>query len=319
MSDPAWCEPELVGVDEHWQSPMTEILETVSADEFRRMLVDVDAPANLQDSVAEFGDDVGALADWLLGLADIVDTADEFDELMANWAQLSVRGTTAIEAEVFTGEFLWARQHTPGDPDPVDSLTFLLERAVENGSREALALCRCLARLGPAEIRQSASRCADRLATAGVQDMPWAKDLGRATFDHAFGYRDPFGMQETLVLVFRHGKKAHALAVLIDHQLGGGIKDLFTTAEPDRLRRHVRRQSIDRGFAIVQRPAQEVSAILQTALAAPVCAAAFDQVESVGVHMPVLRDRAALLMALAEPSAAPAADPKQPTQSGTGR
>ena len=181
-------------------------------------------------------------------------------------------------------------------------------------------MCRCLARLGPAEIRQTASRCVVRLATAGVQDMPWAKDLGRATFDHAFGYGDPFGMQKSLVLVFRHGKKAHALAVLIDHELGGGIKDLFATADPDRLRRQVRRQSIDQGFVVVQHTAQEASAMLQAALAAPLCPAALDQLEDVPVHMPVLRDRAALLMALAaETAAPPAANPKQPMQSGTGR
>jgi hypothetical protein len=96
-------------------------------------------------------------------------------------------------------------------------------------------------------------------------------------------------LQKWLVLVFRHGQKAHALAVLIDHELGGGIKDLYATAEPERLRRHVRRRSIDQGFVVVQHTAQEASAMLESALAAPLCPAALDQLEDVPVHMPVLR------------------------------
>lgn len=77
--------------------------------------------------------------------------------------------------------------------------------------------------------------------------------------------------------------------MLIDHELGGGIKDLYATAEPERLRRHVRRRSIDQGFVVVQHTAQEASAMLESALAAPLCPAALDQLEDVPVHMPVLR------------------------------
>lgn len=106
---------------------------------------------------------------------------------------------------------------------------------------------------------------------------------------------------------------------LIDHELGGGIKDLFATADPERLRREVRRLSIDEGFVIVRHTPQEASAILQSALAAPLCPTALDQLQDVPVHMPVLRDRAALLMALAVPSAASATDPRKSVQSGNGR
>ena len=162
LCDCPGCEPGAVGDDESGDLlSLAELLENISAEDFRRLLVDLDASAELQNAVAEFGDDAGALTTWLQELAHIDGPADVLD-VLANWTQLTVRGTAAIEAEVFTGEFLWAHQHTPGDPDLVERFNFLLEQAVEVGSREALAMCRCLARLGPAEIRQTASRCVVR-------------------------------------------------------------------------------------------------------------------------------------------------------------
>ena len=146
------------------------------------------------------------------------------------------------------------------------------------------------------EIRPTANRSAGELVAAGVKDLPWAKHLGKAVFDDAFGYRDEFGMQATLVLVSgRHGRKAHAPMVLIDHQLGGGIKDLFATDDPDRFRREVQRLSALQGFTVRSHSSVAALGILHAAPASPVCAADPDQLEDVGVHLPVLLDRVALL------------------------
>ncbi|HEY5881583.1 MAG TPA: plasmid pRiA4b ORF-3 family protein [Nakamurella sp.] len=274
------------------------IPEHVSAAEVRRVLADMGAPADLQEAVAEFGDDMPALSTWLQEIGALGDPADVLNPMLGQWADLLERGVRAIEAEVCTGEFLHAYGQAAGSENSlIGSMELLIEEAAATRTREALAMCRCLAHLGPAEIRATAARAGHELTRYGIKDMPWVKDLGRAEFVDAFGYGDDRGLQESLVLEFRHGRRGHAFVVLIDHRLGGGIKDLFATDDPDELRRDVQFESMLEGVEVTPHSPAEASARLHAALDAPVCADDPEQVQDVGIHLPILLDRLPLLPA----------------------
>ena len=70
-------------------------------------------------------------------------------------------------------------------------------------------------------------------------------------------------------MTFVYGRKAHAVVVLIDHGLGGGIKDCFLSDRPDRIR--AKYQQAARGFGLDFRDYQpaEAGAILSQSLRMP--------------------------------------------------
>ena len=48
--------------------------------------------------------------------------------------------------------------------------------------------------------------------------------------DHQRRYHDVFGEQESVGAVFDYNNRDHAMMVLIDHSLGGGVKDGWLAA-----------------------------------------------------------------------------------------
>lgn len=72
------------------------------------------------------------------------------------------------------------------------------------------------------------------LAAAGIAEPAWAKELGAPEFNGASGYRDD--EQECIATVFSYDANSHAVVTLIDHSMGGGVKDIFLTDQLDVLR-----------------------------------------------------------------------------------
>jgi hypothetical protein len=96
-------------------------------------------------------------------------------------------------------------------------------------SVEALALLRVCSVLGPAKSRNAARESAGRLAAAGVADRPWAGRVGRPVMLRAWRYGDVFGAQSSVGVLFDYRGREHVVMVLVDHLLGGGVKDCWVS------------------------------------------------------------------------------------------
>jgi hypothetical protein len=66
-------------------------------------------------------------------------------------------------------------------------------------------------------------------------------EIGVPVVGECCGYVDPAGGQETVIAAFAYpGRKQHGLAVLVDHTLGGGVKDCWVSRDPGRTRQDYR-------------------------------------------------------------------------------
>ena len=217
-------------------------------------------------------------------------------DVLDGFAPLLRRGVGPLAAELCGAEFLSTiRAVDPDDADLPTLLTDLIGRAEARGGPEALAMLRVLAATGPDDIRPVAAGAGDRLVAGGLTDPPWAAGLGRPKVGPSFGYADFFGDQEAIALTFSYGRKRHALVVLIDHRLGGGVKDCFVTDQPDVIRAHYRDSAQSQGLELPFYEPAEALAILEKALSRPPCPEQPDQVEDVREHLDLLRSRMQLL------------------------
>jgi hypothetical protein len=228
--------------------------------------------------------------------------------IVSSWEPLLARGTDPLEAELAGWDFLamMRRNGASGDDLP-EMLQEMVAQAEDHGDRAALAMLRALAVVAPPPARAAAAEAADRLVGAGLTDPAWAKDLGAPRFDSSFGYADILGAQEAVAVCFRYGRKRHAVCVLIDHDLGGGVKDCWATDQVEEVRGGYQEMA-DSGLITYREygPA-EVHAILAAALDGEPCPEQPDQIEDVSVHLDLLRQRVALLAGMAAISMPPGA------------
>jgi hypothetical protein len=219
-------------------------------------------------------------------------------EMLAEWKPLLKRGCGSFDAELAGLEFLGMMREAAPDADQMpDMLTGLIGQAEQHGGPEALVMLRVLAVVGPPTVRPVAAQAADRLAEAGLTDPRWVAELGMPVVGDCFGYGDTLGGQESVIVTFSYGRKRHAVSVLIDHFLGGGVKDCWPSDAPERVRAECRRMA-KRDPLIMQyreyTPAA-ARAILDKALAAKPCPVQADQVEDVGDYLDLVRARVALM------------------------
>ncbi len=266
-----------------------------SAADIYQIVSDAGAPAELLSMIEGFGEDVEALAAWLGEMGLDGSPQETLDGILAGWRPLLKRGTSALDAELSGAEFLRIFETTVGEGDPADPLAQLITDAAATGAREALAMTRVLSFLGPLPVQRAATAAAHRLAASGAKDMPWVRSLGRPEWVSAFGFADPLGSQESLAIEFRYGKRSHACVLLIDHDLGGGVKDCWFTDEVPRIRAQFQLAANDVRKALSGYTAQRAATILQAALAAPPCPADEEQIEDVGTYLRLVRSRLLLL------------------------
>ncbi|MFN2494610.1 MAG: plasmid pRiA4b ORF-3 family protein [Pseudonocardiaceae bacterium] len=273
--------------------------------ELREQLASAGAPAEALAALDD-AEDVGEVL-RRLGEAGILPSPQEaLAGLLDGWKPLLKRGVDPLSAELCGAEFLGMMRRTlPDEADLAEVLTGLIEQAEDSGAPEALAMLRVLAVLGPRQIRPAAVEAADRLVAEGLTDRPWVAELGAPQVGACFGYIDEMGTQESVAVTFTYGRKLHAVVVLIDHGLGGGVKDCFLTERPDRIRAEYQKVARRHGLDFRDYQPAEARALLERALAARPCPAEPDQVEDVGDYLGLLRQRVTLLPAGA--AAAPAA------------
>jgi hypothetical protein len=265
--------------------------------EFREHLAIAGAPAEVLE-VLDSASDVDEAMQRLAAAGLLPGPEDSVAGLLEGWQPLLEPGCDALNAELCGTEFLgMVRAAAPDDVGLPDLLIELIGQVREFGGAEALAMLRVLAVIGPPAARPTAADAADALVATGLTDRPWVQGLGTPRTGRCFGYADAFGAQESMAVTFRYGRKSHAVVVLIDHDLGGGIKDCFLSDRPDRIR--AKYQQAARGFGLEfcdYQPA-EAGAILSRALSMQPCPVEPDQVEDVRDHLDLLRARVELLVA----------------------
>ncbi len=211
------------------------------------------------------------------------------------------RGCDPSRAELLACEFLGELGSTTPDTAQADdavsrSLVELMSRIEACGTREALAALRALAVVAAPPVLTAACAAAGRLAAGGLQDPTWVEGIGAPVVGACYGYLDPAGGQETVVATFAYpGRKPHGLAVLIDHNLGGGAKDCWVSGTPEQTRRDYRQVADRHGLEFFEYPPGHARSVLERALECQPCPVAADQVSDVRDFLPLLRQRMALL------------------------
>jgi len=159
---------------------------------------------------------------------------------------------------------------------------------------EALALLRVCSVLGPAPSRSAARESAGRLAAAGVADRPWAGRVGRPEMLRGWRYGDVFGAQSSVGVLFDYRGREHAVMVLVDHLLGGGVKDCWVSegrTAKDMRNSVAAAMAGDPDTFFEDIDAAAVAAVLGSALACPPCPEQADQIEDVDNHLYLVQAR----------------------------
>lgn len=266
------------------------------------VLVGRDSPAadGLETTWGGFAADAEAL-DGLIGAA----TAT----LLAAIAK--ARSPLAAEL-VLCGAFGAVETGMPDDADEQErreALSLMLGQVIGHSemvaSAEALALLRVCSVLGPATSRGAARESAGRLAAAGVADRPWASKVGRPEMLRAWRYGDVFGAQSSVGVLFDYRGREHVVMVLVDHLLGGGVKDCWVSegrAAKDMRNSFAAAMAGNPDTFFEDINAADGAALLGSALACPPCPQQADQIKDVNNHLHLLRARVEHLARLAGPS-----------------
>jgi hypothetical protein len=238
-----------------------------------------------------------------LAAAGLLPSEEESRRGLTSWfTPLLEPGCDQLDADLLGSSFLGMMRAACADyPAELEEdlpavLGQLILQLQYDQSPEVLAMMRVLAAVGPAEIRPIAADAAAKLVAAGLADLPWAEGLGAPQPGACFGYGDDLGEQLSVVVSFRYGRKAHAVAVLIDNVLGGGIKDCWVSDRtPDSIRNRCRAAAREPGLQFFDLEAAQARAILEQALARPPCPEQPDQIDDVGENLELLRSRLVLL------------------------
>jgi Plasmid pRiA4b ORF-3-like protein len=257
----------------------------------------------------------------MLTEAGFMPTEAESDGALLSWfAPLLEPGCDQLEAEICGSEFIGELSRAaPPNLDVADVLRDLIESFAVQPSPEALAMMRVLAAVGPAEHRTTAANAAAQMVLDGLADRPWAAGLGCPVPGRCFGYTDIYGEQRSMVITFRYGRKTHAVVVLIDYVLGGGIKDCYVADYTDSLRDQYRKVGRAPDVMFSDLDAAEARAILAEALSCAPCPAEPDQVEDVAAYLTLLLSRVALLPTIENAGRATTATSAKPKASTTRR
>ncbi len=209
-----------------------------------------------------------------------------------------------LDAEMCASELLgMLEQGAPDDStlaereaDTLNLATRLAQHAMDQDSPSGLAMLRTLSVIGPPQSRALAQDAAARMVEAGFRDRAWAPALGRPDLGRSWRFRDPEGTQESVTVVFRYGTREHTLTALIDHELGGGVKDCWIGEDPDGVLAETRQVLAAEGIEVEFVPIEQARATLRSALAQPECPTTPDEIEDVAMCRALLRSRVALLV-----------------------
>ena len=253
----------------------------------------------------------------LSGAGLMPDEADSFSGMLGWFVPLLEPGSDQLDAEICGSEFVGEMRRTaPPDLDVADVLGDVIRQLPDHQGPAALAMARVLAAVGPAAIREIAADTAGQLAAAGQADMPWAAGLGTPEPGACFSYADIYGEQRSIVIPYSYGRKKHAIAVLIDYVLGGGIMDCYPVDYTTSLRDHYRKIGTQPDLMFSELDGAQARQLLAAALSRQPCPANPEQAEDVENYIDLLRAR---VEQLPLPAATDKPDPSKHSPSGTSR
>jgi hypothetical protein len=262
-------------------------------------------------------DDPFALLDQL-DLAGLMPSLDEtFGHVLDSWTPLLAPGSNPLEAELKAAEFLGTMRRMTLDGLTLNDLpAAAISQAEAQRTPEAMAMLTALAVVGPPEVRSAAADAAARLAAAGLAAAPrWAAEIGRPSVGMCFGYVDAVCEQEAVALCFRYGRKQHAVNVLIDHALGGGVKDCFSASRVRLVRAHYLASARHPGHEFRELSPADAASIVARSLDREPCPEEPDQIEDVDTYLGLVRARVELLLP-ADPGGRAGEPPATPAGQG---
>jgi len=234
-------------------------------------------------------------------LAELAELARMVEPIGRQTVELIRAARTALDAEMCGSTMLGMFDRASAEASPrerLDGRESLLGGLIGWAEVEAaagtLALLRVLEVIGSDLSREAAAQAAQRLSAAGVADRPWARVIGRPRALRAFRYGDIFGSQESATVLFDYNSREHSISVLIDHELGGGVKDCWIAEgkQARGIRNHTAIAMAAEPMAQFEDIAvDDALELLADALEQPPCPVEEDQIEDVAVHLPLIRAR----------------------------
>ncbi|HST82611.1 MAG TPA: hypothetical protein VLL08_12825 [Kineosporiaceae bacterium] len=259
--------------------------------------------------LGDFGD-LGDLVELEDGAIELVlgDESDDLEFLLVPLVAEAERQMRSIrrplDAEMWASELLGmlelgAPANSTAEEREAVTLhlaTRLAEHAIAQNSPSGLAILRTLSRIGPAQSRALAAQGATRMAEAGIRDRAWVSVLGRPDVGRSWRFRDPDGDQESVTVVFRYGTRDHTLTALIDHQLGGGVKDCWISENPEAVLAETRQVLESEGIEVEFVSTDQAREALRNAVVHPECPATPDEIEDLAMCRAFLHARVGLLV-----------------------
>jgi hypothetical protein len=200
-----------------------------------------------------------------------------FDGVLRSARSHLLRAEQPLAAEVWGSGLLavWDDLPSRGGDAHLAFGEALIRHARALGTPEAMAVLLSLASVAPARLSTKARTAAAELEPEGVPTPVWAAQVGTAVPTEAWIGRDLYGDQEIVLIGFSYPESApgagdeshHSICVLVDHLLGGVVKDAYPAAALEQTLAHWREAE---GDGITVRPATlaEAAGRLAAALAA---------------------------------------------------
>ncbi len=252
----------------------------------------------LEDWLAEWG--VLEQVDFA-GAQGVLPTPEEaFGEVLAGAEAILATVRSPLDAEMWGSEMLGILALPPLPPAAAEDLVAeaIVPMAETAATPTALAMLIVLGSLGGPRLSGAATAARQRVVEHGVPEPRWAERVGSPTVGPCWVYGDAFGDQESVTTTFSYGRKRHGLCVLIDHDLGGGLKDCYVVARVPMLRRQMFDMASDDPVSFCEEvSAADATGRLREAMDAPECPWLPDQVEDVARTRALLRSRLALMCA----------------------
>lgn len=224
------------------------------------------------------------------------DAERSLDDVLSWFAPLLEPGSDQVTAEIAASQFIAELRRGAGHAAHVaEPLLTVIGELAGQPRGEALAALRAFGAVGPGAAKAAAQAAAARMVAAGAPDMPWASDLGAPKPGSCFGYEDVYGEQRSLVLPFGYGRRWHAIVLVIDHLLGGGLKDLYVCDYSARLRARYRAAGRDPDVRYREYDGAAARTLVSDALVRPPCPAEPAQADRVADYVELLRARVAVL------------------------
>jgi hypothetical protein len=181
------------------------------------------------------------------------------------------------------------------DDQAGDQPEAIVSAAEEAATPEALATLIVLGAVEPGRLGEAARAAAGRLRQAGIARPGWAESIGAPSPGQCWCYGDVRGHQEAVTMTFWYADQGHVVSVLLDHDEGGAIKDIWVGEAGDILDRTREMAKLDPKVIFEMITQADARARLDRAFAAGESPKQPAEASNVASRRAILRTRMSLL------------------------